>query len=167
MAPTEPTSIYTVAQLDRAFAADCTSVRRSMLYRATQRAYQKFLSSRKRLTAPSVNEPFATLRHRYRDELFELREALHALFAMAGVRDHEGRCPRVHDIRHAFAIEALRRWYVEEADVQINLPKLALYMGHVSIASTMYYLRWMPAVITQASERFERHCSSLVGGEPS
>jgi integrase/recombinase XerD len=74
---------------------------------------------------------------------------------------------RVHDIRHAFAIEALRRWYVEEADVQVNLPKLALHMGHVSIASTMYYLRWMPAVITQASERFERHCSSLVGGEPS
>jgi integrase/recombinase XerD len=96
-----------------------------------------------------------------------LYEALHALFAMAGVRDHEARCPRVHDIRHAFAIEALRRWYVEEADVQVNLPKLALYMGHVSIASTMYYLRWMPAVITQASERFERHCSSLVGGEPS
>jgi integrase/recombinase XerD len=73
MAPPEPTSIYTVAQLDKAFGADCTSVRRSMLYRATQRAYQKFLSSRGRLTTPSVNEPFSRLRHRYRDELFELR----------------------------------------------------------------------------------------------
>jgi integrase/recombinase XerD len=96
-----------------------------------------------------------------------LYQALHALFELAGVRNPEGQCPRVHDVRHAFAIEALRRWYAEEADVQVNLPKLALYMGHVSIASTTYYLRWMPAVITQASELFERHCSSLVGGEPS
>jgi integrase/recombinase XerD len=73
MPPSEPTSIYTVAQLDKAFSADCTSIRRSMLYRATQRAYQNFLSSRGRLTAPSVNKPFARLLHRYHDELFELR----------------------------------------------------------------------------------------------
>jgi integrase/recombinase XerD len=73
MAPTAPTSVYTVAQLDKAFGANCTSVRRSMLYRATQRAYQKSLSSRGRLTAPSVSEPFARLRHQHRDELLELR----------------------------------------------------------------------------------------------
>jgi integrase/recombinase XerD len=96
-----------------------------------------------------------------------LYQALHALFETAGVRNHEGRCPRVHDVRHAFATEALRRWYAEEADVQVNLPKLALYMGHVSIASTMHYLRWMPTVITKAGELFERHCGSLVGREPS
>jgi integrase/recombinase XerD len=96
-----------------------------------------------------------------------LHQALHALFEVAGVRNGEGRCPRVHDIRHAFAVEALRRWYAREADVQVNLPKLALYMGHVSIASTAYYLRWMPAVMASASERFERHCGSLIGENPS
>ena len=96
-----------------------------------------------------------------------LQQALHALFQAADVRNREGRCPRVHDIRHAFAAETLRRWYVDNADVQANLPKLALYMGHVSIVSTAYYLRWMPAVIACASESFERRCGSLVGGEPS
>jgi integrase len=82
--------------------------------------------------------------------------SLHALFDAAGVRNSEGRCPRVHDIRHSFAVQALLRWYEHHDDVQANLPKLALYMGHVSIASTAYYLRWMPAVLAHASRRFER-----------
>jgi integrase/recombinase XerD len=73
MASAEPTSIYTVALLDKAFGTNCTSPRRSMLYRATQRAYQKFLSSRGRLMASSVTKPFAGLRRRYHDELCELR----------------------------------------------------------------------------------------------
>jgi len=59
----------------------------------------------------------------------------------------------------------LRRWYAEGADVQVNLPKLALYMGHVSIVSTAYYLRWMPAVIEHASECYERFCGSLITGD--
>ena len=88
--------------------------------------------------------------------------SLHALFDAAGVHNSEGRCPRVHDIRHSFAVRALLRWYEHHDDVQANLPKLALYMGHVSIASTAYYLRWMPAVLAQASRRFERGFRHLV-----
>jgi integrase/recombinase XerD len=94
-----------------------------------------------------------------------MQQAMRALFEKAGVHTRDGRCPRVHDLRHGFAVEALRRWYAEGADVQVNLPKLSLYMGHVSIESTIYYLRWMPEVIALASERFERHCSSLLAGE--
>jgi len=89
-------------------------------------------------------------------------ESLHALFDAAGVRNSEGRCPRVHDIRHSFAAGALLRWYEHHDDVQANLPKLALYMGHVSIASTAYYLRWMPDVVTHASKRFKRSFGHLV-----
>lgn len=89
-------------------------------------------------------------------------QALHALFRAGGVHDSAGRCPRVHDIRHAFAREALVRWYRQGGDVQTHLPKLALYMGHVSIASTAYYLRFMPDVVTQASARFERVFGALV-----
>ena len=74
---------------------------------------------------------------------------------------------RVHDFRHGFAVAALRRWYETDADVQSHLPKLALYMGHVSIASTAYYLRLMPAVIILASQRFGRSCGDIIdGGAP-
>jgi integrase len=96
-----------------------------------------------------------------------LGQALHALFAAADVRNNEGRCPRVHDMRHSFAVQALLRWYQQGSNVQANLPKLALYMGHVSIVSTAYYLRWMPAVVACASQRFERSFGRLVqGGKP-
>jgi integrase/recombinase XerD len=91
-----------------------------------------------------------------------LHQAIHALFDAAGVYNSEGRCPRVQDIRHNFAIQALLRWYQRDDDVQANLPKLAMYMGHVSIVSTAYYLRWMPPVIAQASERFERTYGQLI-----
>jgi integrase/recombinase XerD len=94
-----------------------------------------------------------------------MQQALHGLFETAGVRNRDGRCPRVHDLRHAHAVEALRRWYAEGADVQVNLPKLALSMGHVSIVSTTHYLRWMPAVIEQANERFEQSCGALITGD--
>lgn len=72
------------------------------------------------------------------------------------------RIPRVHDFRHAFAVAALRRWYEEGRDVQSELPKLSLYMGHVSIASTAYYLRFMPAVVTLASERFASKFAEII-----
>lgn len=94
-----------------------------------------------------------------------MRQALHALFEAAQVRGWHGGRPRVHDLRHAFAVEALRRWYAAGDDVQVNLPKLALYMGHVSIVSTAYYLRWMPAVAALASQRFEHLFGALVAGE--
>lgn len=92
------------------------------------------------------------------------RNRLQALCISAGVYDSAGRAPRVQDFRHSFAVGALLRWYEADADVQVNLPKLALYMGHVSIVSTAYYLRLMPAVIHRASERFARSCASILDG---
>lgn len=85
----------------------------------------------------------------------------------AGVCDDAGRVPRLQDFRHSFAVAALLRWYETDADVQSSLPKLALYMGHVSIVSTAYYLRWMPAVVSQASARFARSCAGVIEGGAS
>ena len=93
--------------------------------------------------------------------------SLRALCVIAGVRDSAGRYPRVQDFRHSFAVAALLRWYETDADVQCNLPKLALYMGHVSIVSTAYYLRLMPAVVEHAGKRFARACAGMLdGGTP-
>lgn len=96
-----------------------------------------------------------------------LYSSLKHLLRGAGIHDSAGRCPRVQDFRHSFAASALLRWYDADADVQSNLPRLALYMGHVSIVSTAYYLRWMPAVVSRASDRFARACAGVIdGGAP-
>lgn len=73
---------------------------------------------------------------------------------------------RVHDLRHSFAVQALARWYRQGADVQVQLPKLAMYMGHVSIESTAYYLRWTDEIAALASDRFARSFAAAIGGRP-
>ncbi|KRB80998.1 tyrosine-type recombinase/integrase [Noviherbaspirillum sp. Root189] len=96
-----------------------------------------------------------------------LRDSLHTLIEQVGIRDVHGRVPRVHDFRHVFAIEALLRWYREGVDVQAMLPRLALYMGHVSIASTAYYLRFVPPLAEAASVRFGAQFGHVIqGGAP-
>lgn len=93
-----------------------------------------------------------------------LSTGLQELIDTANVRGWDGRRPRVHDFRHSFAVQCLLRWYRQGADVQSNLPKLAMYMGHVSIVSTAYYLRWIPELAQAASDRFEASFGSLVSG---
>jgi site-specific recombinase XerD len=65
--------------------------------------------------------------------------------------------PRLHDMRHAFAVHRLVAWYRDGADVQRLLPKLSTYLGHVHIAGTQRYLTLTPELLRQASLRFERY----------
>jgi integrase/recombinase XerD len=51
-----------------------------------------------------------------------------------------GHGPRVHDLRHTFAVNNLRSWFARGRDVGALLPVLQTYMGHSSIADTSYYL---------------------------
>ena len=90
--------------------------------------------------------------------------AMRALFRRAGIRTATGQLPRTHDFRHAFAVNALLRWYRAELDVQAKLPFLAAYMGHVSIVSTAYYLQFVEPLAAVASARFADHCGDLITG---
>jgi integrase/recombinase XerD len=65
--------------------------------------------------------------------------------------------PRLHDMRHAFAVHRLVSWYRDGADVQRLLPKLSTYLGHAHIAGTQQYLTLTPELLRQASLRFERY----------
>jgi integrase len=74
----------------------------------------------------------------------------------------EGKTPRIHDLRHSFAVNALLRWYKAGEDVDAKLPFLSTYMGHVSIASTRYYLSFVEEIRSEASARFERSFGKVV-----
>ena len=90
-----------------------------------------------------------------------LAAGLRRLFRAAGVQTETGDLPRVHDLRHTHAVHVLERWYRAGVDVQSRLPMLATAMGHVSVASTAYYLSWLEPVAEAASERFCRHVQSI------
>jgi integrase/recombinase XerD len=84
------------------------------------------------------------------------------LLTTTGIRTPEGRSPRIHDLRHTFAVHALARWYQMGADLQAKLPLLAIYMGHVSIVSTAYYLPFVEPLRALATARFAQHCGALL-----
>lgn len=67
--------------------------------------------------------------------------------------------PRLHDLRHAFAVHRLIAWYREGADVQARLPLLATYLGHVNVSGTRVYLTMTPDLLAEASRRFENYAS--------
>ena len=89
-----------------------------------------------------------------------------ALLQKAGIHKPDGQLPRIHDVRHSFAVNALLRWYQAGVDVQAKLPLLATYMGHVSIVSTQYYLHFIEPLARLASARFATHCGGLVTPTP-
>jgi integrase/recombinase XerD len=65
--------------------------------------------------------------------------------------------PRLHDLRHSFAVHRLVSWYRNGADVQRLLPLLSTYLGHVHIAGTQRYLTLTPELLREASLRFEHY----------
>jgi integrase/recombinase XerD len=75
---------------------------------------------------------------------------------------HRGHSPRVHDIRHSFAVHRLLQWYREGADVQAKLPLLATYLGHCTFLSTQFYLTATPELLAEASRRFHDGFGSVV-----
>jgi len=95
-----------------------------------------------------------------------LGQGLRNLFCSADVRTAQGLLPRVHDLRHTYAVHALLRWYHDGADVQAKLPALATAMGHVSVASTAYYLAFLDPIAEAASDRFARHSQHLFDALP-
>ena len=49
---------------------------------------------------------------------------------------HVDKGPRIHDFRHGLAVENLRRWAKEGADMSNKLPYLSAYMGHTDFRAT-------------------------------
>jgi site-specific recombinase XerD len=80
----------------------------------------------------------------------------------AQVFDHRGRPPRIHDLRHSFAVEALRRAYSKGQSAQAMLPRLARYMGHAGVQFTHYYLKFTEPLRCIANDRFGRHIAAAI-----
>ena len=66
------------------------------------------------------------------------------------------RRPRIHDLRHSFAVNTIRRWYEAGLDVEPRLPSLSTYLGHVSPTSTYWYLTATLELMALAAKRLER-----------
>jgi integrase len=77
------------------------------------------------------------------------------LIRLAGIGDGRRR-PRLHDLRHTFAVRTVRDWYRAGVDVEQRLPWLSTYLGHVCPKSTYWYLTATPELLAPAAQRLER-----------
>ena len=63
-----------------------------------------------------------------------------------------GNGPRLHDLRHTFAVHCLRKWVEEDADITALLPYLSSYLGHKGLQETAYYLRLTADMFPQVTD---------------
>jgi integrase len=106
-----------------------------------------FVSERgRRISAWSAEANFITVSH-----LIRLRSPT--------VDGRRGRGPRLHDLRHRFAVSALIDWYRVGADVDREIPKLATYLGHEGPEQVYWYLQAVPELLELATQRSERAAS--------
>jgi site-specific recombinase XerD len=98
-----------------------------------------FISERgMRLTQWAVRYTFVKLSHQ---------------IGLRGPHDHYG--PRLHDLRHRFAISTLLHWYRSGVDIEQHLPELATYLGHAHVNDTYWYLSATPELLALAAQRCE------------
>jgi site-specific recombinase XerD len=86
-----------------------------------------------------------------------VNQAFHKLLRQCQVAHNNSAGPRIHDLRHTFAVHRLLAWYREGGDVNARLPALATYMGHVSVSSTHVYLRPTAELLAEVNHRFHEH----------
>jgi integrase len=87
-----------------------------------------------------------------------VRAVFHVLLqqAMPGVAPVSRVRPRLHDLRHTFAVRRLLAWYRDGTDVHKAIDLLSAYLGHARVSSTYWYLTGVPELLALAAERFER-----------
>ena len=81
------------------------------------------------------------------EEFRRLRQSCHP-------GDPAATAPRLHDLRHTYASDCLRRWQEQGADLQTLLPVLATVLGHVNLGATQIYLHTTAANLHQAAHSF-------------
>jgi integrase/recombinase XerD len=123
-------------------------------------------SERRPAVAGLTDEPasFLTTRWSRRVNLHTLQACFRRVCNKAGIRRADGASyqPRLHDLRHTFAVDRLTSWYRQGADVQKLLPVLSVYLGHAHLAATAVYLSMTPALLAEAGARFERYAQQEV-----
>ncbi len=112
---------------------------RAVRDRICPRAQSFFVSERgKRLTSERVWWTFVQLSHQ---------------IGLRGPGDRHG--PRLHDLRHRFAVQTLLGWYRAGLNVEQHLPELSAYLGHAHVNDTYWYISAVPELLHLATLRLE------------
>jgi integrase/recombinase XerD len=123
------------------------------LHPSTAKVLAAFAALREELQ-PQPNTPaFFVSLTRNRLSYAVVQETFRRLIDSAGVGAAVASPPRLHDLRHTFAVTTLLGWYRSGEAVQAKIPALSTYLGHREPASTYWYLSAAPELLALAAAR--------------
>lgn len=126
------------------------------VHSSTRVMLQRYAEQRDRLFPSALTASFFLSERGARLSQWAVRYTFVKLSHQIGLRgpqDHDG--PRLHDLRHRFALTTLLHWYRCGEDVERHLPQLAAYLGHTHVNDTYWYLSATPELLTLAAQRLE------------
>jgi integrase len=123
---------------------------------STQQALGQYQLQRDRLHPDPQSPSFFLSEQGIRVSQWAIERTFVKLSHEIGLREpSDRRGPRLHDLRHSFAVATILDWYREGLDVERHLPKLATYLGHAHVNDTYWYLSATPELLQLAVQRLE------------
>lgn len=128
------------------------------IHKTTLQILRRYLYFRNKIKAENKSSNFFLSEEGTNITNFTARSTFIKLSRKIGLRksmDSFG--PRLHDFRHTFAVRTIIQWYKEDADVDVQMPILSTYLGHVKPSDTYWYLSLVPELVALAGKRFEKY----------
>ncbi len=136
--------------------------RELLLHPSTLDALRAYERVRRRCWQRPMTPAFFTSTRGTRLCYSDVQHTFHALVGQAGLAPRSARCrPRLHDLRHTFAVSTLLGWYRAGLDVEARMHLLSTYLGHTDPAHSYWYLSAAPELLALAAERLERSMGEL------
>jgi integrase len=123
------------------------------LHPSCMQALADYARLRDRLQPEAAEPAFVTSLNRKRLLYAVVQLTFRQLIDDAGIGAGAPWPPRLHDLRHSFAVRTLPGWYRTGQDVQAKIPSLSTYLGHREPASTYWYLSAAPELPALAAAR--------------
>jgi site-specific recombinase XerD len=127
------------------------------LSESTSRALEQYIDKRIKIAPHWPGAPLLLNERRRRLCHPTVNATFRGLLKKCAIAHRKRTGPRIHDLRHTFAVHRLLAWYQNGQDANALLPALATYMGHVNIKSTRIYLQPTAELLQQVNQKFRNH----------
>jgi integrase len=146
----------------------CHHSRLVPLHPSTVSALRHYRAERDRHVASTPDTPlFIACRGRRLGQPFcgrQLKRIFDQLRRQLGWTCRGGRdVPRLHDLRHTFAVRRLLQWHEQGVDMHQRMLALSTYFGHVKVSDTYWYLSAVPELMECIGARFEKYVDAGQG----
>ena len=132
--------------------------RQVLLHPTSNAALDQYAALRDRMAPPGPTRALFVSNANTRLLYSNVHATWKRILAHAGLRPRSGSCrPRIHDVRHSFAVAAMLDAYTAGEDGQRRLTLLSTWLGHVHPGSTYWYLSASPELMAATAQRLETY----------